>query len=101
MAKSIAKRLEQITSDFNYVSSKYGDVIDFTASGMESQHLSDLLAAPTKTTAFNCYKDRLHDIFESGYEISDRETKILPFFDDERLQEIGDRYLLPIPEISL
>lgn len=98
MPEPIAKRLEQIASDFDYVFSKYGDVIGFTSSGMESQQLIALLAVPTKTTAFNCYRERLHDIFERGYEVDDRETKILPFFDDEKLQEIGDRYLLPIPE---
>lgn len=100
MADSIGKKLDQIRLDYKYVQSTFGEPIDFSGSGMESEQLERLLSNPAKQTAFDCYKERLHNIYESGYEISDRESKTLPFFDDERLQEIGDRYLLPVPELS-
>ena len=100
MADSISKKLDQMRLDYKYVSSTYGEPIDFTGSGMEAEQLDKLLESPSKQTAFDCYKERLHEVYENGYAISDRESKTLPFFDDERLQEIGDRYLLPVPELS-
>lgn len=100
MADAIAKKYKQITTDYEYVKRVYGEPVDFSGSGMEATQLDQLLASPTKKTAFDCILDRLHDIYENGYEISDRESKPLPFFDDERLREIGDRYLLPVPKLS-
>ena len=68
---------------------------------MEATQLETLLSDPSIETAVDCVKERLISLYEDGYEVSDRESKALPYCDDERLQEIGDRHLLPIPDVEL
>lgn len=101
---SISEKLNQIRCDWEYICNTYGDVEDFTGSGMEDSQLNVLLLSPTKQTAFNCYKERLHNVYEYGYSTGeDRfgvKIKPLPIFEDLRVREIGDRYLLPIPEVD-
>lgn len=101
MPKTTKEKLAAIKADYEYVKRTYGDVIDFTGSGMEATQLETLLSDPSIETAVDCVKERLISLYEDGYEVSDRESKALPYFDDERLQEIGDRHLLPIPDVEL
>lgn len=62
------KHLNEIRNDYHYILKNYGDVRDFTGSGMEVAQLQDLLMNPTKRTAFECYKDRIESMFEKGCE---------------------------------
>lgn len=101
MPKTTKEQLAAIKSDYEYVKRTYGDVIDFTGSGMESTQLDNMLKSPCNETAFDCFRERLIALFEDGYEESDRQSRALPYFDDERLQTIGERYLLPIPAIDI
>jgi hypothetical protein len=101
---SIGEKLKQIRIDWNYVKSTYGEVSDFTGSGMEESHLNLLMEDPTKQSAFNCYKEMLHHIYENGYSTDDsrgsKNTAFLPYYGNEcdhELREIGDRWLLPVP----
>lgn len=103
---NIGDKLKQIRKDWDYVKSNYGHVNDFTGSGMEDTFLSSLLLNPSKTTAFDCYRDMLDHVYGHGYEASctdhKRKTIPLPYYGedrDERIVKICERWLLPVPEL--
>ena len=59
MPKTTKEQLAAIKSDYEYVKRTYGDVIDFTGSGMESTQLDNMLKSPCNETAFDCFRVRL------------------------------------------
>jgi len=95
---TITQRLAQIRSDYAYIVTSYGDVNDFTGSGMEDMQLTALLLNPSKQTAFDCYKERLQTLFEDGYctdeDGMNDQTQMLPILEDDKLRVIGRRYSL-------
>ncbi len=90
----IKEDLESIRSDERYVTSNYGRMNDFTGSGAEDDYLNDLLANPSKKTAYSVYLDMLQNVFEVGYGDDGVHATPLPVANDTELQRIADKYSL-------
>lgn len=92
----ISKRLEKIRSDHDYVVKNYGQRHDFTGSDAENSYFNELLAQPSKKTAYKIYLSMISEVFEVGYECGNTNCHgiPLPIKDDIELQRIANEYLL-------
>lgn len=91
---TIKDKAGQAKEDYEYIYENYGDVYDFTGSGMEDSQLNALLANPSWTTVFNCYLERITAAIDYGVDEGGDRPAPLDIESDPKFVEIAERYNL-------